>query len=129
MEFKEWRYGSIDHVFIVALLLILVMRNENWYMGDFLESFIWSSMDHSKDHFRNYYLIFKLNYFISFLITTSILKLLHSFPYTSTWIHNFFLSCVFSCPWNVYELKLKNNIDIIITNYWKFYENIKNKIK
>jgi hypothetical protein len=28
-------------------------------------------MDHSKDNFRSKYLIFKLNYFISFLITTS----------------------------------------------------------
>jgi hypothetical protein len=28
-------------------------------------------MDHSKDNFRSKYLIFKLHYFISFLITTS----------------------------------------------------------
>ncbi len=33
-------------------------------MGDFLESFIWLSMDHSKDNFKNIYLIFKSNYFI-----------------------------------------------------------------
>jgi hypothetical protein len=33
-------------------------------MGDFLESFIWSSMDHPKDNFKNNYLIFKDNYFI-----------------------------------------------------------------
>jgi hypothetical protein len=30
----------------------------------------WLLMDHSKDNFRNNYLIFKLNYFISFLIIT-----------------------------------------------------------
>jgi len=42
----------------------LVTSNQNWYMGDFLESFIWSSMDHSKDNLKNNYLIFKPNYFI-----------------------------------------------------------------
>jgi hypothetical protein len=64
----------------------LVMSNWNWYMGDFLKSFVWLSMDHSQDNFNNNYLIFKLNYFIfikkitsfsyyfpPFLITTSIL--------------------------------------------------------
>jgi hypothetical protein len=59
------------------------MSNQNLHMGNFLESFIWSSMDHSKDNFINNYLIFKPNYFIlnnffnkylpPFLIITSIL--------------------------------------------------------
>ncbi len=31
--------------------LILVTSNQNWYMGDFLESFLWFSMDHSGDNF------------------------------------------------------------------------------
>jgi hypothetical protein len=35
--------------------------------GDFLESFVWLSMDHSKDNFRNNYIIFKSYYFIFFL--------------------------------------------------------------
>jgi hypothetical protein len=43
---------------------ILVMSNWNLYMGDFLESFVWSSMDHSKDNFKNNHLIFKFKYFI-----------------------------------------------------------------
>jgi len=34
-------------------------------MGDFLESFVCLSMDHSKDNLKNNYLISKLNYFIS----------------------------------------------------------------
>jgi hypothetical protein len=38
----------------------------------FWESFLWLSMDHSKDNFTNNCHIFKLNYFISFLITTSL---------------------------------------------------------
>jgi hypothetical protein len=43
--------------------LILGMSNWNWYMGDFLECFVWSSMDHSKNNFRNNYLIiWKPNY-------------------------------------------------------------------
>ncbi len=45
-----------------------VMSNQNWYLEDFLESFIWSFIDHSKDNFRNNYLIFKPNYFIFFLL-------------------------------------------------------------
>ncbi len=31
-----------------------------------MDSFIWSSMDHSKDDYKNNYLIFKLNYFFFF---------------------------------------------------------------
>ncbi len=50
----------------------ILPMTSNWYwdMGDFLESFIWLSMDDSKDNFKNNYLIFNPNYFISFLITT-----------------------------------------------------------
>jgi hypothetical protein len=48
------------------------MNNQNWHAEDFLESFVWSPMDHSKYNFRNNYLIFKLNYFVFFLIITSI---------------------------------------------------------
>jgi hypothetical protein len=51
--------------------LISVMSSQNWYMGIFLEFFVWSSMDHFKDNFRNKYLIFKLNYFFFLLILTS----------------------------------------------------------
>jgi hypothetical protein len=47
--------------------IIPMTSNRKWYMGDFLESFVWLSMDHSKDNFKNNYLIFP-NYFISFLI-------------------------------------------------------------
>jgi hypothetical protein len=50
---------------------IPVMSNWNGYMGDFLKSFIWSSMDHSKDNFRNNLLDLKPNYFNSFLTITS----------------------------------------------------------
>jgi hypothetical protein len=39
-------------------------------MGDFLEFFVWSSMDDSKDNFKNNYFNFKPNYFIFFLVTT-----------------------------------------------------------
>jgi hypothetical protein len=38
-------------------------------MGDFLESFVWSSMEHFKNNLKNNYFIFKQ--FIFFLITTS----------------------------------------------------------
>jgi hypothetical protein len=38
--------------------IILMMINPNLYMGDFLETFVWSSMDHSKDSLKNNYLIF-----------------------------------------------------------------------
>jgi hypothetical protein len=37
-------------------------------MGDVLESFVWSSMDHSKDNLKINY---KFNYVICFLITIS----------------------------------------------------------
>jgi len=40
--------------------------NWNWYVGDFLESFIWSFMDNSKNNLKNNYLIFKPKYFIFF---------------------------------------------------------------
>jgi len=33
--------------------------NQNWYTGDILESFVWSSLDHSKDNFKNNYLDFQ----------------------------------------------------------------------
>jgi len=49
-----------------------VSRNRIWYMGEFLESFIWLAMDHCKDNFRNNNLILKPNYFISFLIIRDI---------------------------------------------------------
>ncbi len=52
--------------------LIPVTSIQNWYVKDFLEPFIQLSMDHSKDNFRSNYFIFKPNYFIYFLITTSI---------------------------------------------------------
>jgi hypothetical protein len=59
----------------------LVTSNWNWYMGDFLECFVWSSMDHSKDNLKNNcLLIFKPNY-ISFLITTSFFFPIHQHGY------------------------------------------------
>jgi hypothetical protein len=51
------------------ILQFPLTSNQNWYMGDFLEFFVWSSMDHSKEKFKNNYLIFKPKYFIYFLIT------------------------------------------------------------
>ncbi len=39
------------------------MNNQNWYKGDFLDSFIWLSMDHSKNNLKKNYLIFKSSYF------------------------------------------------------------------
>jgi len=45
--------------------IIPMTSNWNWYMGDFLKSFIWSSMDHSKEFFKDNYLIFKPNYFLN----------------------------------------------------------------
>jgi len=44
--------------------LIPMMNNWNCYMGAFLESFVWSSTDHSKDNLKNNYLVLKSNYFI-----------------------------------------------------------------
>ncbi len=41
----------------MVTLQIPMTNNWNWYVGDFLESFIWLSMDHSKDNFRNNYFI------------------------------------------------------------------------
>jgi hypothetical protein len=43
------------------------MSNQNLYMEDFLESFVWLFMDQSKDNINNNYLNFKPNY-IFFLI-------------------------------------------------------------
>ncbi len=43
-----------------------VTGNWNWYIRDFWESLIWSSMYYFKDNFRNNYLIFKPNYFFLF---------------------------------------------------------------
>jgi hypothetical protein len=47
-----------------------MMNNWKLYMGDFLKSFVWSSMDHSKNNVRNNYIIFNPNYFISSSTTT-----------------------------------------------------------
>jgi hypothetical protein len=55
----------------VILLQISVVNNWNWYMGDFFESFAWSSMDHSEDNLKTNYLIFKINCFKKKIITTS----------------------------------------------------------
>jgi len=41
------------------------------YMREFLESFVWLSIDHPEDNFQNNYVIFKPNYFIFFLIIIS----------------------------------------------------------
>ncbi len=37
---------------------LIMTSDQNWYKGDFLESFIWLSKDHSKNNFKNDYLIF-----------------------------------------------------------------------
>ncbi len=78
--------------------LISVMSNRNWYMGIFLEFFVWSPMDHSKDNFINNYLIFKLKFFFYFLIMTSFLKNLTTiFP--NKYFHFISISLVLSpCP-------------------------------
>jgi hypothetical protein len=55
------------------------MSNQNLYMEDFLESFVWLFMDQSKDNINNNYLNFKPNYIfflikflkLNFLITLS----------------------------------------------------------
>jgi hypothetical protein len=62
--------------FIFTSMIIPMVSNWNRYMGDFLESFVWSSMDHSKNYFRKNYFIFKPYLFIYFLITTSFSYLL-----------------------------------------------------
>jgi hypothetical protein len=52
---------------IIAILVTSnggMLSNPNLYVGDFWESFIWLSMDHSKDNLKNNYLIFKSIYFI-----------------------------------------------------------------
>jgi hypothetical protein len=64
----------------LQISLIPMMNNWNWYMGDFLESFVWSSMDHTEDNLKNNYLIFKptnflkkkkIIFLLTFLITIS----------------------------------------------------------
>jgi hypothetical protein len=50
-------------------------------MGDFLESFVWSSMDHSKDNFKNNYLIFNPNYFN--------FKKVNPFPFLINFLNNY----------------------------------------
>jgi hypothetical protein len=52
-------------------LEIPVMSNGNWYMGDFLEFFIWLSMDHSKDNSEITASFSSLTNIISFFVTTS----------------------------------------------------------
>jgi len=117
-NFKHSMYNSFLMNFI-----ILMMINQNLYMGDFLESFIWSSMDHSKDCLKNNYFIFNfqalLHFFLitfsfpmiffnshllPFLITTSIpfYNYFIHFFYPPTWIWKNNLTCFFSCLWNVY---------------------------
>jgi len=71
LGYISWFKPNLNKIELDSSFLIPVTSNQNYYMGDFLESLIWSSMDHSKDNFRNNYLIFKLNYFISFLIIIS----------------------------------------------------------
>ncbi len=51
---------------------LIITTNHNCYVWDFLDSFIRSSIDHSKNNSKNNCFIFKLNYNISFLITTSL---------------------------------------------------------
>ncbi len=72
VQLLSGQWCEIDYIYIYLspghFDYIPLRSNWNSYMGDFLESFVWSSMDHSKDNFKNNYLIFKPNYFISFFI-------------------------------------------------------------
>jgi hypothetical protein len=62
---------------LMSRIKIPVPSNLNWYMLDFYAIFFLGIRpmvvhDHFKDNFKNNYLIFKLNYFICFSITASL---------------------------------------------------------
>jgi hypothetical protein len=84
--------------------LISMIYNQNWYMGDFLESLVWLSME----HFKNNYLIFKPNCFVFFLINISFsyqlfIYLFPTFP--NNYLH--FLRHYFSLSTNM-DMKQNN---------------------